>query len=48
MNLQELQTALNQAKQENEKLIRQKTGWMIASIVLGILFLIVLGIVFAR
>ncbi|MDE5757881.1 MAG: hypothetical protein K2H85_04630 [Allobaculum sp.] len=48
MNPQELQMAFNKAKQENEKLTRQKTGWMVATIVLGILFAIALGIIFAR
>lgn len=48
LNPQELQMAFNKAKQENEKLTRQKTGWMVAAIVLGILFVIALGIIFAR
>ncbi len=48
MNPQELQSALNQEKQVNEKLVRQKTAWMVAAIILGVLFLIALGIIFAR
>lgn len=48
MDIYEMQSALNKVKHQNEKLTQEKTGWMIAAIVLGILFLITLGIVLAR
>lgn len=48
MDVYEVQATLNKIKHKNEKLTQEKTGWMIAAIILGILFLITLGIVFAR